>query len=135
MNVPLSSSHRGKHSSLAGRCAVAKNTPPGQHSRIAEEFMLDPYTKIRIHRVSFSGSGACVAGRSDKAASRSCRSNVQTRTDDSLIRSWPGLSRGPSAHGLDPWASTSRGTRPAGSVDARLKAGHERLASGPGCTI
>src|SRR6266849_1684776 len=29
-----------------------------------------------------------------------------------LSRSWPGLARGPSAHGLDPWASTRR--RPSG---------------------
>jgi hypothetical protein len=43
--------------------------------------------------------------------------SVQTQTDDSLNRLWPGLAR----------PSTTRGTYLAGSVDARHKAGHERL--------
>src|SRR5215469_6763006 len=34
------------------------------------------------------------------------RTSVPSRTDDSLFRSRPGLTSGPSAHGLDPWAST-----------------------------
>jgi hypothetical protein len=56
----------------------------------------------------------------DEAAS------VQVQTADSLIRSWPGSTRGPSAHGLDPWAPT-RPARVGGGVGARIKSGHERL--------
>ncbi len=44
--------------------------------------------------------------------------------------SWPGLSRGPPAHGLDPWASTSFGAGNEG-VDTRHKAGQDDLLSSP----
>src|SRR5437868_15298371 len=36
------------------------------------------------------------------------------------VSSWPGLSRGPSAHGLGPWASTPSSARNEG-VDTRIK--------------
>jgi hypothetical protein len=37
--------------------------------------------------------------------------NAQTQTQATPSRSWPGSTRGPSAHGLDPWASTDHGRR------------------------
>jgi hypothetical protein len=44
-----------------------------------------------------------------------------------LSRSWPGSTRGPSAHGLDPWAPTDFGRRLPATMDTRHKAGHGRL--------
>jgi hypothetical protein len=37
--------------------------------------------------------------------------NAQTQTQATPSRSWPGSTRGPSAHGLDPWASIAHGRR------------------------
>jgi hypothetical protein len=39
------------------------------------------------------------------------------------LSSWPGSTRGPSAHRLDPWGSTDPGRRPAASVDTRPRPG------------
>src|SRR5260370_20062042 len=44
----------------------------------------------------------------------------------SPISSWPGLSRGPSAHRLDPWASTPLDGR-GKDVDTRIKSAQDEL--------
>ena len=46
------------------------------------------------------------------------------------ISSWPGSTRGPSAHGLDPWASTPWGGRYKG-VDTRIKSAQDDFNSFP----
>ena len=46
------------------------------------------------------------------------------------ISSWPGLSRGPSAHGLDPWASTPWSGRNE-DVDTRIKSAQDEVKSFP----
>ena len=47
-------------------------------------------------------------GKSRSRSHQNKYASVPTQTEDSVIRSWPGLTRGPSARGLDPWASTDR---------------------------
>src|SRR5207302_1323889 len=48
----------------------------------------------------------------------------------SPISSWPGLARGPSAHGLDPWAPTPRNGRDQ-DVDTRIKSAQDDFRSFP----